>query len=111
MMRWMAAQGLAAVLAVGALVGVAEARSLDDMIKAGVIRIGVNPNFPPNSSYNDKNELEGFDIDVGNKIAEALEAQGRVRADRDAAARAVPRRRQDRHFAGRADPHRRSGRS
>ena len=72
MMRWIAAQGLAAVLAVGALVGVAEARSLDDMIKAGVIRIGVNPNFPPNSSYNDKNELEGFDIDVGNKIAEAL---------------------------------------
>ena len=72
MMRWIAAQGLAAVLAVGALVGVAEARSLDDMIKAGVIRIGVNPNFPPNSSYNDKNELEGFDIDVGNKLAEAL---------------------------------------
>jgi polar amino acid transport system substrate-binding protein len=72
MMRWIAAQGLAAVLTVAALVGVAEARSLDDMIKAGVIRIGVNPNFPPNSSYNDKNELEGFDIDVGNKIAEAL---------------------------------------
>jgi polar amino acid transport system substrate-binding protein len=72
MMRWIAAQGLAAVLAVGALVGAAEARSLDDMIKAGVIRIGVNPNFPPNNSYNDKNELEGFDIDVGNKIAEAL---------------------------------------
>ena len=37
-----------------------------------MIRIGVNPNFPPNSSYNDKNEFEGFDIDVGNKIAEAL---------------------------------------
>jgi len=72
MTRWIAAQGLAAVLAVAALIGVAEARSLDDMIKAGVIRIGVNPNFPPNSSYNDKNELEGFDIDVGNKLAEAL---------------------------------------
>ncbi len=72
MMRWIAAQGLAAVLAVAALMGVAEARSLDDMIKAGVIRIGINPNFPPNSSYSDKNELEGFDIDVGNKIAEAL---------------------------------------
>jgi polar amino acid transport system substrate-binding protein len=69
------AHGLAVVLAVVAWVGMADARTLDEIIKAGVIRIGVNPNFPPNSSYNDKNELEGFDIDVGNKIAEALKLQ------------------------------------
>ena len=93
MLKAIVAHGLAVVLAVAAWAGLAEARSLDDMIKAGVIRIGVNPNFPPNSSYNDKNELEGFDIDVGNKIAEALEAAGGVGADRDAAARAVPGRR------------------
>ena len=111
MTRWIAAQGLAAVLAVAALIGVAEARSLDDMIKAGVIRIGVNPNFPPNSSYNDKNELEGFDIDIGNKIAEALKLQGRVRADRDrrSACRSSSRTRSTSHWArSRAPP---SGRS
>lgn len=50
----------------------AEARSLDDIISSGTIRVGVNPNFPPMSSYGATNEFEGFDIDVGNKIAEAL---------------------------------------
>ena len=72
MLRAVVTRVIAVVLALAGATSLAEARSLDDMIKAGVIRIGVNPNFPPNSSYNDKNELEGFDIDVGNKIAEAL---------------------------------------
>ncbi len=55
-----------------ALTGVSEARSLDDIIKEGELRIGVNPNFPPMSSYGKTNELEGFDIDIGNKLAKAL---------------------------------------
>jgi polar amino acid transport system substrate-binding protein len=65
-----------ALALVGALAALpAEAKSLDDIIKAGVIRVGVNPNFPPNSSYSDSNQLEGFDIDVGNKIAAALKVK------------------------------------
>jgi polar amino acid transport system substrate-binding protein len=48
------------------------ARSLDQIIQSGTIKIGVNPNFPPMSSYGKTNEFEGFDIDVGNKIATAL---------------------------------------
>jgi polar amino acid transport system substrate-binding protein len=51
---------------------VAEARTLDQIIKSGTIRIGVNPNFPPMSSYDATNQLAGFDIDVGNKIASTL---------------------------------------
>ncbi|TDV33607.1 amino acid ABC transporter substrate-binding protein (PAAT family) [Paraburkholderia caballeronis] len=50
----------------------AQARPLDQIIKSGTIRIGVNPNFPPMSSYNAQNQLAGFDIDVGNKIASTL---------------------------------------
>jgi polar amino acid transport system substrate-binding protein len=49
-----------------------EARSLDEIISDGTIRIGVNPNFPPMSSFGMTNQLEGFDVDVGNRIAEAL---------------------------------------
>lgn len=49
-----------------------QARSLDQIIQSGTIRVAVNPNFPPMSSYGETNELQGFDIDVGNKIAEAL---------------------------------------
>ena len=48
------------------------ARTLDDIIKSGVVKIGVNPNFPPMSAYGATNELEGFDIEVGNIIAERL---------------------------------------
>ena len=32
----------------------------------------MNPNFPPMSSYGVTNELEGFDIELGRKIAETL---------------------------------------
>src|SRR4029078_10970713 len=63
---------LAALVGLAAADRPADARSLDDIIKAGTIRIGVNPNFPPMSSYGTTNEFEGFDIDVGNKIAAAL---------------------------------------
>lgn len=50
----------------------AEARSLDEIIKSGTIRIGVLPNSPPQSSLGATNEIEGFDVDVGKKIAETL---------------------------------------
>ena len=66
---------VAALLAVVALVGMAEARSLDDIIKEGTIRIGINPNFPPMSTRNASGEWEGFDIDIGNKLAEALKVK------------------------------------
>ena len=46
-----------------------DARTLDQIIKDGTIRIGVNPNFPPMSSFSMTNQLEGFDIDIGNVIA------------------------------------------
>lgn len=50
----------------------ASARSLDEIIKDGTLRVGVNPNFPPMSAYSMTNQLEGFDVDVGARIAEAL---------------------------------------
>ena len=49
-----------------------EARTLDEIIKDGTIRVGVNPNFPPMSSFGMTNQLEGFDVDMGRLIAEKL---------------------------------------
>src|SRR5262245_57466960 len=65
---------LASIAVVGAALAIApaNARSLDQIIQSGTIKVGVNPNFPPMSSYGATNVLEGFDIEVGNKIAEAL---------------------------------------
>ena len=52
--------------------GPAPARSLDEILKDGTIRVGVNPNFPPMSSYGMTNQLEGFDVDVANRISKSL---------------------------------------
>ena len=64
---------LLTALAVVALAAApAQANSLDQILKDGKIRVGVNPNFPPMSSFGMTNQLEGFDVDVGRRIAEAL---------------------------------------
>lgn len=64
-----------AMLSLTLLMGVgasAQARSLDEIIKSGTLKVGVLPNSPPQSSLGANNELEGFDIDVAKKLAESL---------------------------------------
>lgn len=73
MLRKLILMSAAALLAAPLLGGTpASARSIDQIIASGTINVGVNPNFPPMSAYGQTNELEGFDIDIANKIAEAL---------------------------------------
>jgi polar amino acid transport system substrate-binding protein len=62
--------GVLAMLA--SLAPMVSAKSLDDIIKAGVIRIGINPNFPPNSTRGSDGNWQGFDIDIGDKLASML---------------------------------------
>ena len=71
MIRRLAA-AFVAIAAIFALTNVAQARSLDDIIKSGVLRIAVHPNLPPLSSRNANQEWEGFDVDIGNLLAEKL---------------------------------------
>jgi len=52
--------------------GAGDARTLDEIVKSGTIRVGVNPNFPPMSSFDKTNKLAGFDVDIGHRIAAAL---------------------------------------
>ena len=40
--------------------------------ESGVIRIGINPNFPNMSTRNDAGDWEGFDIDVDSELAKDL---------------------------------------
>jgi polar amino acid transport system substrate-binding protein len=72
MLKRVAMSCLAMVVALATTFSVVQAKSLDDIIAAGVIRIGINPNFPPNSARGASGEWEGFDIDIGNKLAEKL---------------------------------------
>lgn len=66
----------AAVAALGLALGLvatsAEARSLDDIISSGTLRIGINPNFPNMSVRNEGGEWEGFDIEIGKALAKGI---------------------------------------
>lgn len=50
----------------------AQARTLNEILSAGTIRVGVNPNYPPTAEYNNKNQLVGFEVDIAKKLAEML---------------------------------------
>lgn len=50
----------------------ADAHTLDEILSAKKIVVGINPNLPPLGHFNDKNEIEGFDIDVAKKLGELL---------------------------------------
>jgi polar amino acid transport system substrate-binding protein len=62
---------LLAIILVGGVTGV-QARSLDQVISAGVIRVGINPAMPPLGIFNEKNEIVGFDPDFAAEIAKKL---------------------------------------
>jgi polar amino acid transport system substrate-binding protein len=62
--------GLAAMTAFGP-VGAA-ARSLDEILKSGSLKVGVNPTLPPLGKFDEKNEITGFDVDFANEIGKML---------------------------------------
>jgi polar amino acid transport system substrate-binding protein len=61
--------GLACLLAAPA---VAEAHSLDEILSAKTLVVGINPNLPPLGSFNDQNQVQGFDVDLANKLGQML---------------------------------------
>ena len=52
--------------------GAAAARSLDEVLKSGTLRVGVNPTLPPLGKFDDKNQITGFDVDFATEIAKVL---------------------------------------
>ena len=72
MLRKLFKFGLSALAAVLLLAPSVEARTLDEVLKAGVIRIGVQPNLPGNSVLKPDGSWEGMDIDMGGAIAKSL---------------------------------------
>lgn len=61
--------GLACLLAVPMTAG---AHSLDQILSSKTLVVGINPNFPPLGSFDSKNQVQGFDVDVANKLGEML---------------------------------------
>lgn len=72
MLRRTLLAGIAGLAVAAASLTAAQARSLDDILADGKIRIGINPNFPNMSVRNAAGEWEGFDIEVGKALAAAI---------------------------------------
>lgn len=63
----------AAGLALAALLpGASEARSLDEILSSGTLRVGIETDLAPLGSFDANNEVVGFDVDVAAKLAEML---------------------------------------
>jgi len=70
--------GIAAGVTTASFVSSAEAKTMDDLLKEGTIRVGIHPNSPPFSSRNANGDFEGFDVTVANKIAEELKVKAEI---------------------------------
>ncbi len=65
---WMAAL----ILVLGSLGMAQKFRTFPEIKQSGKILIGTEGAFPPFNFFDDKNNLKGFDIDIGNAIAKQL---------------------------------------
>ena len=75
MLKKLLAYGAAGLAAAVMLTPPAESRTLDEILKQKVIRIGVQPNLPPNSVLKPDGKWEGMDIEMGEAIAKALDVK------------------------------------
>jgi polar amino acid transport system substrate-binding protein len=72
-MKWQSILAAGAALAWASAPIAADAGEvLDRVTSNGVMVMSTDPEYPPQSSLNEQNEFEGFDIDVGREIARRL---------------------------------------
>jgi polar amino acid transport system substrate-binding protein len=50
----------------------AAARPLEEVLRAGELRVGVNPTLPPRALFNDRNVIDGFEPEVAAAIAQKM---------------------------------------
>jgi polar amino acid transport system substrate-binding protein len=66
--------GAAAAAATAALLTPKEAaaRPLEDVLRGGELRVGVNPTLPPRALFNERNVIDGFEPEVATAIAQKM---------------------------------------
>ncbi len=52
--------------------------TLDRVMSTKVLTMSSDPAYPPQSFLNDKNEMAGFDVDVGREIAKRMDAELKI---------------------------------
>ena len=67
--------GVAAAAASTGMVTLAQAKTMDEVLQEGVLRVGIHPNSPPFSGRNAAGEWEGFDVAIANLLAAELKIE------------------------------------
>jgi polar amino acid transport system substrate-binding protein len=63
--------GIAAAALAGRIIP-AGARPLDQVLQSRSLRAGINPTLPPFGTFNDRNQIDGFDADIAREIARQM---------------------------------------
>src|SRR5512138_1332428 len=53
----------------------AQARPLDAVLSSRRLRAGINPTLPPFGTFNDRNQIDGFDADIAREIARRMNVE------------------------------------
>ena len=70
--RWLRGAAILCLAVMIALPAAAQLRTLDQILGAKKLLVGVNPTLPPLATYDDKNQLAGYDVDIATKLAQML---------------------------------------
>ena len=70
-----AMSGVAVFIAMLMAFSTAQARTLDEIISDGTVRIGVHPNIPPLSFRDQDGNWQGWDIEMGKLLADKIGAE------------------------------------
>ncbi len=71
---------VAALFLLVAATSTAFAQTVDELISRGVLRVGVNSAAPPFSIVNASGQIEGYDVDVANALAEYMGVTAEITA-------------------------------
>ncbi len=69
---WLRRLALVGAALLVALPAAAQVRTLDQILSAKKLVVGVNPTLPPLASFDDKNQIVGYDVDVATRLAKLL---------------------------------------
>lgn len=51
------------------------AKPLEEVLSTGTLRAGINPTLTPFGTFNDRNEIDGFDADIARRLAEMMNVE------------------------------------
>lgn len=69
---WLAAVTVVAAVVAAGTTSLATARTLEEIMASKKLVVGINPTLPPLGVFNDKNQIDGVDVDIAKAIADKM---------------------------------------